>query len=623
MSDQTTYPPSLVQSLEVMADRLRRHSIICTTEAASGHPSTCLSCADLVSALFFHSLRFDVQNPSNILNDRFVLSKGHGVPVIWAAWAESGAFPISDLLDLRKIDSPLEGHPTPRSPWADVATGSLGQGLSIGMGMAMGAKIDTTGANIYTLMGDGELAEGSVWEAAMLASHRKLDNLVAILDINRLGQSQETMYGSDTEIYRKRFESFGWETETIDGHDMQQILAALDRAKSHCGTPYAIVAKTFKGKGVSFMENQDGWHGKPIPKGEMLDQALLELKEEEMPQPLKIKNPTGTVRKNPSSDPVSDLDLPAETLMATRVAYGAALQKLGQTNPRVVVLDADTKNSTYSQEFLKAFPERFIECFIAEQNLVGASVGLSVMDKIPFASTFACFFSRAYDQIRMGGVSQSNLKLCGSHCGVSIGPDGPSQMGLEDIAMMRAVAGSTVFYPCDAISTHRLVNLAAETRGIFYIRTSRPTTPLVYDNTSEFCIGGSHVVRKSPADKATIVSAGVTLHYALEAQEILAAEGILVRVIDLYCIKPIDQSTLQQAARETERILTVEDHYPEGGLGDAVLGAIANTPCQYRKIAVNELPRSGSSEALLKKFGLDSVSIATAVRKMLLDKISA
>jgi transketolase len=574
--------------------------------------------------VFFHNLRFDVQNPSNILNDRFVMSKGHGVPVIWAAWAEAGAFPVSDLLDLRKIDSPLEGHPTPRSPWADVATGSLGQGLSIGMGMAIGAKMDATGASIYTLMGDGELAEGSVWEAAMLASHRKLDNLVAILDINRLGQSQETMYGSDAGVYQQRFESFGWKTETVNGHDMEQILAALDRAKNHCGSPYAIVAKTLKGKGVSFMENQDGWHGKPIPRGEMLDQALLELeKEKETFQPLKIKPPTGTLKKSTPSGPVSSPEIPAETIMATRVAYGAALQKLGQANPRIVVLDADTKNSTYSQEFLKAFPERFIECFIAEQNLVGASVGLSVMGKIPFASTFACFFSRAYDQIRMGGISQSNLKLCGSHCGISIGPDGPSQMGLEDIAIMRAVVGSTVFYPCDAISTHRLVSLAAETRGIFYIRTSRPKTPLVYDNNTEFCIGGSHVVRQSPADRATIVSAGVTLHHALEAQETLAAEGIPVRVIDLYCVKPVDQPTLRQAARETNRILTVEDHYPEGGLGDAVLGAIANVPCQYRKIAVTGLPRSGPSDALLKKFGLDSSSIATAVRKMLLDEVSA
>ena len=601
-----------------MANRLRRHSVVSTSEAGSGHPSTCLSCAELISGLFFYALRFDVQNPKSLLNDRFVLSKGHGVPIVWAAWAEAGAFPVSELLNLRKIDSPLEGHPTPRSAWADVATGSLGQGLSIALGMAISARMDGRDSRVYVLTGDGELAEGAVWEAAMLASHRGVDNLIAILDINRFGQSEKTMYGDDVGLYEQRFRSFGWATEVVDGHDVSAILAALDRARANRGTPYAIVADTRKGKGVSFMEDRDGWHGKPVPQGEMLEQALAEIGDDlELAEPLTVRAPARAQHEMPAASAMPAPDFPADTHLATRQAYGKALAELGRVAPGVVALDGDTKNSTYSQEFLNEFPERFVECFIAEQNMVGVAVGLSTMGKIPFASTFACFLTRAYDQIRMGAVSRANFKLCGSHCGVSIGPDGPSQMALEDIAMMRAIAGSSVLYPSDAVSAHRLVGIAAETPGIVYIRTTRPKTNLVYDNDTEFHLGGSHVLRRSDGDRAALVGAGATLHEALHACKLLADRGIPVRVIDLYSVKPVDAETLREAARETGLVVTIEDHYPEGGLGEAVLDAIANTPGRYHKIAVTGVPRSGPGRELMRMYGLTADSIADTVEGLL------
>ena len=612
------YPSSFIHKLESISKRLRKHSIISTSKAESGHPSTCLSCADIVSTLFFHALCFDVSNPSNPLNDRFVLSKGHGVPVVWAAWAEAGAFSVDELMNLRSIDSPLEGHPTPRSPWADVATGSLGQGLSIGLGMAISAKKDNLNSKVYVLMGDGELAEGSVWEAAMLASYKRVDNLIAILDINRFGQSEQTMYGDDVNLYARRFQSFGWTTEIIDGHDIPQILAALDRAINHTKTPYAIVAKTLKGKGISFMENQEGWHGKPIPKGEMLEKALDEIGDCVEPlEMVTVRAPKSQNLQIATEAPMPAPNFPANTYLATRQSYGKALAELGSVNPNVMVLDGDTKNSTYSQEFLKKFPERFVECFIAEQNMIGTAVGLSAMGKIPFASSFACFLTRAYDQIRMGAVSRANLKICGSHCGVSIGPDGPSQMGLEDIAMMRAIPGSTVLYPSDAISAQQMVGLAATKNGIVYIRTSRPKTNLLYENDSKFRVGGSHTLRSSNDDQATLVSAGITLHEALQAAEILGEKGFPIRVIDLYSVKPVDAETLRQAATETGFVITIEDHYPEGGLGEAVLDALANVNNRYHKIAVTHLPRSGPGDKLLRMFGLDAKSIANTVEGLL------
>ncbi len=613
MNEQSRNSTDYFRALEVMANRLRRHSITSTTAAGSGHPSTCLSSAELIAVIFFHALRFDVKNPDNPLNDRFVLSKGHGIPAVWGAWAEAGAFSVELLETLRRIDSDLEGHPTPRNPWADVATGSLGQGLSIGLGMAISNRMDGLSNRVFVLTGDGELAEGSVWEAAMLASYRGLDNLVAVLDINRYGQSQQTMYGGQVEVYRKRFEAFGWDTQVIDGHDVGEIVRALDRADGDSGKPQAIIADTLKGKGVSFMENRDGWHGKPVPPAQLAE-ALAEIGEDlELPLALNVRMPEGEAPQFPAPGEPDPPSYESGARVATRQAYGTALAKLGASHARVVALDGDTKNSTYSLRFLEAHPERFVECFIAESNMVGAAVGLSALGKIPFASTFACFLTRAYDQIRMGAISQGNFKLCGSHCGISIGPDGPSQMGLEDIAMMRAIPGSTVFYPSDAVSSERLVKLAAETPGIVYIRTSRPKTPILYGANETFEVGGSKVLRSSDSDRVTLVGAGITLHEALAAHEELAGRGIASRVIDLYSVKPVDKATLRRAARETGSIITIEDHYPEGGLGDAVLDAIANLDCQYRKMAVRGLPRSGDSEALLAEFEIDSAAIVEAV----------
>lgn len=605
-----------------MANRLRRDSLISTAEAGSGHPTSSMSAADLVAVLFFHFLRFDVKNPKNPHNDRFILSKGHAAPVLWAAWAEAGAFPVEKLKTLRRIDSELEGHPTPRSPYADVATGSLGQGLSDGLGMALAFRMDKLDNRAYVLLGDGEVAEGAVWEAAELASYSKLDNLIAILDANRLGQSQQTMIGHDVAVYEERFKAFGWHTQVIDGHNIEQILEAFETALGVTGQPSILIARTIKGKGVSFLEDKDGWHGKPVKKGPELDKALkelgdnLELKEPLLVMPPEEGGPSGSRKASPSPA-FPPPEYKADEEVATRKGYGNGLKKLGEVNPQVVALDGDVENSSYSEYFAKAFPERFVECFIAEQNMIGVAVGLSAMGKIPFASTFACFLTRAFDQIRMGAISRANLKLCGSHAGVSIGEDGPSQMGLEDLAMMRAIYGSTVFYPSDAVAAERLVELAARTAGIVYLRTTRAETPILYGPEEEFTAGGCKVLRSSREDRATLIGAGITLHEALKAYETLQGAGIHVRVIDLYSVKPLDARTLLQAAQETGVIVTVEDHYPEGGLGDAVLGVIVNEDCIYRKLAVSGLPRSGKPAELLEMFGISAGHIVAAVKELL------
>ena len=612
--------PEQTRSLYAMANRLRRHSLLSTTEAGSGHPSSCLSCAELVSTLFFRHLRFDVQSPERRDNDRFILSKGHAAPVLYAALAEAGAFPAEKLLTLRQVDSELEGHPTPRNRWVDVATGSLGQGLAIGVGMALASKRDRLANRIYVLIGDGESAEGSVWEAAAMASYYGLGNLTAMLDVNRLGQSQATMYGHDVETYAQRFSSFGWHSQVVDGHSIEEIHSALKTATSLEGQPAILIAQTIKGKGVSFMEDKDGWHGKPCPAGEELEQALSDIGDlTELEETLSVALPSATngVAESASTGPPAPPEYAEGEMVATRVAYGNGLRKLGASNPNVVALDGDTKNSTFSEKFLEDYSERFVECFIAEQAMVGAAVGMSAVGKIPFASTFACFLTRACDQIRMAAISQSNTKLCGSHAGVSIGEDGPSQMGLEDLAMMRAVAGSTVLYPSDGVSAERVVSLAAETPGIVYIRTTRPKTPILYSPQDKFVVGGSGVLRSSPGDQATIVSAGITLHEALTAYENLLDRGIPVRVIDLYSIKPVDGETLRQAVRETGVLVTVEDHYQEGGLGDAVLDAIAGEQMRFRKLAVNRLSRSGEAGELMAMQGINADSISQAVEELL------
>jgi transketolase len=613
----------LIQTLETMGNSLRIHSMVATSEAGSGHPTSCMSAADLTAAVFFHSMRYEVANPKNPVNDRFVLSKGHAAPLLYAAWAEAGAFPVERLKTLREFTSDLEGHPTPRLPWVEVATGSLGQGLSCGVGMALNSKyLDKSGSNVFVLMGDGENAEGAVWEAAEIASYYRLDNLIGIVDVNGLGQSQRTMYGHDTEVYRRRYEAFGWHAVSIDGHSMPEIVAALDEAMAVTGKPSVIVAATKKGKGVSFIEDKDGWHGKALKKGEELDRALAELQPKTANAvSMSMKSPEGRSANPVTIDGDADKSKAAEfkigELIATREAYGDALARLGDENPLVVALDGDTKNSTYSEKFLKAHDGRFFESFIAEQNMVGAAVGLSSMGKIPFASTFACFLTRAYDHIRMAAVSQANLKLCGSHAGVSIGEDGPSQMALEDLAMMRAIVGSTVLYPSDAVSAEHAVRLAAEHQGIVYIRTSRPKTPVIYSSDEQFEIGRAKVVRQSGEDKVTVVTSGVTLFEALAAYDQLKAEGIAIRVIDLFSIKPIDESTLRASGSETNNlIITVEDHAAWGGIGDAVASAVTAAGIRVHQLAVRKVPRSGKPEELLAAYGIDRRAVLAMIKSL-------
>jgi transketolase len=577
-----------------------------------------MSAAEIVSALFFRVMRYDPADAKNPNNDRFILSKGHAAPVLYAAWAEAGIIAAEELLTLRQFNSDLEGHPTPRLKWVDVATGSLGQGLSAGVGMALNAKrLDGLDYRTYVLMGDGETAEGGVWEAAALASYYQLDNLVAIVDVNRLGQSQPTMHGANGEAYRKKFDSFGWHAAVIDGHNLEQILNAFDEAGKTKGRPTALVALTKKGKGVSFLEDKEGWHGKPLKKGEETAKALRELPVSASSPAFEIAKPAKAVRHGPSStQPLTAPEYKLGDLVATREAYGTALVKLGAVNPSVVAMDGDTKNSTFAEKFTKAYPQRYFEGFIAEQNLVGTAVGLSKCGKIPFVSTFGAFFGRAVDHLRMGAISRANIKCIGSHCGVSIGEDGPSQMALEDLALFRAIPDSVVFYPSDAVCTERLVALAADHQGIVYIRTSRPKTPVLYRNDEEFQIGGSKTLRSTAKDRLTIVAAGVTVVEALKAHDALAQE-IAVRVVDAYCVKPIDAKGLREAAKESgNTLVVVEEHYFDGGLGDAVLNAIVNEGVRVHKLAIREIPRSGKPEELLDRFGISAAQIIKKVKEL-------
>lgn len=605
------------ETLKGIANQLRIDSIEATTAAGSGHPSSCCSAADIVAALFFGHMRYDPKNPRYANNDRFILSKGHAAPLLYAAWAEAGFIPREHLKTLRRLDSDLEGHPTPRLPFVDVATGSLGQGLSVGVGMALCARLDKLDYRTYVLMGDGECAEGSVWEAASLAGVKQLNNLVAIIDVNRLGQSEPTALGWDLDAYKKRFEAFNWRTEEIDGHDMEEILEVLGAAGLG-KQPLAIIAKTQKGHGVSFMEDKEGWHGKALSKDEAA-QAIAELEPkakkgiaEPIPAPSDLPLPKNEA---PASYPAPTYKL--GDLVATREAFGSALARIGEVDERVVALDGDTKNSTFSDKFYKKFPDRFTECYIAEQNMVGAATGFGTRGKVPFASTFACFFTRAFDQIRMAGISMANLKLVGSHVGVSIGEDGTSQMALEDLAMMRTVAGSVVLYASDAVCAERLVEQMAMHKGVAFLRTSRPKTPVIYNNDEPFPIGGAKVLRQAAGDKVTVVGGGVTLFEALKAADSLAKEGIGITVIDAYSVKPLAKDIIKAAAQKTKNlVITVEDHYPEGGLGDAVAGELSTDGIKVHKLAIRELPHSGKPEELLAKYGIDAAAIVRAVKAL-------
>ena len=604
-----------IELLKGIANQLRIHSIEATTAAGSGHPTSCCSAADLVATLFFGQMRYDAKNPHFYNNDRFILSKGHAAPLLYAAWAENGFIPLPELLKLRQFGNDLEGHPTPRLAFADVATGSLGQGLGVGVGMALAARLDGLDYNTYVLCGDGEIAEGAVWEAASLAGIYKLNNLIAIVDVNRLGQSEATAFGHNVNVYRDRFKAFGWRVEEIDGHDIEEIAEVLSGVGLD-DKPLAIIAKTYKGGGVSFLQDKDSWHGKPLNKEEAA-KAIAELAPTAksglgvvIPAPTQLPAPNNAA---PAGYPSINYNLGDK--IATREAYGAALVRLGEADQRIVALDGDTKNSTYAEKFFKKFPNRSTECYIAEQNLVAVAIGFGTRGKVPFASTFATFFTRAFDQIRVAGISQSNLKLVGSHVGISIGEDGPSQMALEDLAMMRAVVGSTVLYPSDAVATEKLLEQMAQIKGVCFLRTSRPKTPVIYGNDEKFPVGGAKVLRTG--DKVTIVSAGVTLFEALKAADSLNAEGINVTVIDAYSIKPLGKDVILAAAKKTgNTVITVEDHYSEGGLGDAVAGELSVEGIKVHKLAVVGIPRSGKAEELMAAFGIDAAAIIKKVKSL-------
>ena len=609
---------SLDQLLSHKATQLRIHSIRSTTEAGSGHPTSCCSAADIVATLFFGVMRYDPTDPRNSDNDRFVLSKGHAAPLLYAAWAEAGYIEPSELLQLRKLESDLEGHPTPRLSFVDMATGSLGQGLSAGVGIALNHKyLDRLQARVYVLLGDGESVEGSVWEGAELARHFQLDNLCAIIDINRLGQSDPTLLQHDLDGYQKRWQGFGWHSLVVDGHDHATLLQAFDMASKTKDKPTVLLAKTFKGKGIAIAEDKMNWHGKALNK-EQAEAAIQDLSKQlpHDPSPLSIHSPQKTQKSEPTIEAFPPPDYGGKDSVATREAFGEALTHLGEVNPLVVALDADVKNSTFTEKFGKRFPERFFENFIAEQNMIGTAAGLAACGKIPFAATFACFLTRGYDFIRMAAISQANIKLMGSHAGVSIGEDGPSQMGLEDLSMMAAQPGVVVLYPSDAVCTYRLVEAAASHQGMVYIRTGRPKTPILYPNDEPFHLGGSKLHKPSSDDRLTIVAAGVTLFEALNAQAELAKAGIPVRVVDLYSIVPIDQHMLLECARTTSTFLTVEDHYAHGGIGDAVLNALSAEAVRVHKLAVREIPHSGKPGELLDRYGLNANTIVETAKRL-------
>ena len=601
--------------LDKLSKLIRYFILISTTKAGSGHPSSSLSAVELVSVLFFGGFfRFRINDIKYANNDRIIFSKGHASPLMYSMWAAAGALREEELLTLRKFGSRLEGHPTPSFPYSEASTGSLGQGLSIGLGIALNAKyLDKLPYYTYVLLGDSEMTEGSQWEAIQIAAHYKLNNLIGILDVNRLGQRGKTMYGWDVRAYKDRISSFGWETITIDGHDTEEIVNAYKFALTIKDRPTMIIAKTVKGKGVSQLEDMDGWHGKAIPK-EQLDAALNELGSIDKSIRGTIAEPERIVINEEKIKPYDKIPM-AKDKISTRKAYGNALVNIFLKYPGIAVLDAEVSNSTFSEIFQKYFPQRFFEMYIAEQNMIGTAIGLSLRGKIPFVSTFAAFLSRAFDQIRMSQYSNTNIKFVGSHSGVSIGEDGSSQMGLEDIAMFRTLNNSVVLYPSDGISTEKLVEEAAGHYGNVYIRTTRMDTPIIYDENDIFKIGGSKIIKQSENDAVTVCAAGITLHEALKAYEELKKENITIRVIDVYSIKPVDREAIIKAQEETRAILTVEDHYAEGGLGEAIK-SIASVKCPVYSLAVRKIPRSGKPDELLDYEGISSMAIIGKVKEL-------
>jgi len=607
-----------IHTLEQLAKLIRYYILASTTEAGSGHPTSSLSATELMTALLFGGIfRFDINNTGHPNNDRLIFSKGHASPLLYSLWAAAGKLTEEELMTMRKFKSPLEGHPTVAFHYVEAATGSLGQGLSIGLGMALNARyLDKLPCRTYVLLGDSEMSEGSQWEAIQIAAHYKLDNLIGVLDVNRLGQRGETMYGHNLDAYEKRISSFGWETILIDGHSFTEILNAYEKAFSVSGKPIMIIAKTIKGKGVTFLEDKDGWHGKALNKVE-LALALKELDTVDTSLRGDIAKPEDLWPGKKIPQKMKGVFYQADKAVSTRKAYGNALVRIFPQFPDMVVLDAEVGNSTYAELFKKAYPDRFFEMFIAEQNMVGTALGLSRRGKIPFISTFAAFFTRSFDHIRMGQYSDSHIKFIGSHSGVSVGEDGPSQMGLEDIAMFRTILDSVVLYPSDAISTEKLVEKAAEHNGMIYIRTTRKDTSLIYSPDEEFTIGGSKVLRNSTHDFLTVIAAGITLHEALSAYEELKKAGIIVRLIDLYSIKPIDNETLKKAAIETKAIITVEDHVAEGGLGEAVKSALAAIAIPVYSLSVRRIPKSGKPDELLEYEEISKNAIIRKVKELI------
>ncbi len=605
------------EKLEKLARMVRYYSLVSTTEAGSGHPTSSLSAADLMVGLMFGgAFRYDPDDPAFPNNDRLIFSKGHASPLFYSLWAAAGKVSEEEMLSLRKFGSPLEGHPTPEFRYADVATGSLGQGLPIGVGMAMNAKyVDSLPYRTYVLLGDSEMSEGSQWEAMQIAGHYKLDNLAGIIDVNRLGQRGETMYGHDLAAYEKKISAFGWETIVIDGHDMDEITDAFDKALAVSGRPTMVIAKTIKGKGVSFVEDRNGWHGKALSK-EQLSRALTELGQvdKSIGEIARPENLRAADRTAGLSQKILYL---ADKPVATRKAYGNALARIFPKFPEMVVLDAEVSNSTHSETFREKYPDRFFEMFIAEQNMAGAALGFASRGKIPFVSSFAAFLTRAFDQIRMSQYSRANIKFCGSHAGVSIGEDGPSQMGLEDIAMFRTISGGVVLYPSDAVSAEKIVEEAARHRGIVYIRTTRKDTPIIYKTNEEFPIGGSKVLKQSDKDAITVAAAGISVHEALAAYEALKAEGVLIRVIDLYSVKPLDTPALRKAGSVTAAVVVVEDHYPEGGIAEAVRSALADYDVPVHSLAVTRMPKSGKPDELLDYEEISRSAITRKVKELI------
>jgi transketolase len=608
--------------LRDLGQQFRVDAVRAAAAAGSGHPTSSMSAADLMAVLLAGHLRYDFGAPEDPGNDHLIFSKGHASPLLYAMYKAAGAIGDRELLSFRKLGSRLEGHPTPRLPWVDVATGSLGLGLPAGVGIALsGRRLEHLDYRVWVLCGDSELAEGSMWEAFEHAGYEGLGNLTAIIDVNRLGQRGETRHGWDTAAYSRRILAFGWETIEIDGHDVAAIDLAYTGALSTRDRPTAIIARTMKGRGVAAVQDAEGAHGKPLPGAEEAIAELGGVRDIKVA----VHGPAATRAQRRPAPTGGQPDLPRYEpgeQVATRTAFGEALVAVGGARPDLVVLDGEVSDSTKTEAFAKAYPDRFFECYIAEQEMVGTALGLQARGWVPLASTFAAFLTRAHDFVRMAAVGRANLKLAGSHAGISIGEDGPSQMGLEDLAMFRAVHGSTVLYPCDANQTAALTAELATHHGIGYLRTTRGNTPVIYLPGEQFPVGGSKVLRASAADRVTIVAAGITVHEALTAADALAADGIPARVIDLYSVKPVDSQALRAAAEVTGNFVTVEDHFPEGGLGDAVLAAFANghQPPAVTKLAVHTIPGSATPEEQLHAAGIDAKAIEAAARAMTEDR---